>query len=68
MLQSFAPGDCLLTGLCGIKPVIAALPSGLGFVALALVLYGAVGIRRLRSIPPRNSPSSATPPDRPPAG
>ena len=57
LAQGFAPGDCLLTGLCGIKPVIAAIPSGLGFLALALVLYGALGLRRKRTQTPPDPPS-----------
>jgi len=42
------PGDCLLTGLCGLQPTAGGPPSGLLFLALALVLYGAAGIWRAR--------------------
>lgn len=45
-IMPFAPGDCLLTGLCGLHPANAGPPSGLLFLALALVLYGALGLWR----------------------
>jgi hypothetical protein len=43
LVQSLAPGDCLLTGLCGIQQVVSGVPSGMLFLALGLVLYGAGG-------------------------
>jgi len=42
------PGDCLLTGLCGLQPAPAGASSGLLFLALALVLYGVAGLWRAR--------------------
>ena len=49
LAQSFTPGDCVLTGLCGAVPFESALPPGLLFLALGLVLYGAAGLWRARS-------------------
>jgi hypothetical protein len=49
MPPAFAPGDCLLTGLCGLVPAAAAVPPGLGFLALGLILYGVAGFYRRRS-------------------
>jgi hypothetical protein len=48
LIQSLAPGDCLLTGLCGAPAPAAGLPSGIMFVALGLVLAGAAGLRYQR--------------------
>jgi len=45
---SFAPGDCILTGLCGIRVFEPGVPAGLMFVALGLVLGGAMGLLRSR--------------------
>jgi MYXO-CTERM domain-containing protein len=43
-----APGDCILTGLCGTHPVDPGLPSGVRFLAVGLVLAGAIGLARER--------------------
>jgi hypothetical protein len=48
----FTPGDCILTGLCGLRVVERDVPSGLLFLALGLVLYGAAGLVRLKRPPP----------------
>ena len=48
LAQAFTPGDCFLTGLCGVQPIPAGVPSGLMFVALGLVLYGAAALWRAR--------------------
>jgi len=48
LAQSLAPGDCLLTGLCGIQQAAGGAPSGMLFLALGLVLYGAGGLWRGR--------------------
>jgi MYXO-CTERM domain-containing protein len=48
LLQAFAPGDCLLTGLCGVRSPATGLPSGVMFLALGLVLSGAIGLWRER--------------------
>jgi len=48
LAQAFAPGDCILTGLCGVQQAATRVPSGLLFVALGLVLYGASGLLRSR--------------------
>ena len=48
MLQSFTPGDCLLTGLCGIQDAVAGPPSGLLFIALGVVFAGGIGWSRAR--------------------
>lgn len=50
-LQTSAPGDCLLTGLCGLVKPEHTIPSGLMWLATGLVLAGAWGLRR--STPPR---------------
>lgn len=46
--QSSAPGDCLLTGLCGLVPVDRPIASGVMFVAAGLIVGGVWGLRRLR--------------------
>ena len=48
LLQSFTPGDCLLTGLCGAGQNVSAVPSGVLFLALGMVLAGGVGLIRSR--------------------
>jgi MYXO-CTERM domain-containing protein len=48
LLQAATPGDCLLTGLCGVSAAPAGPPSGVLFLALGLVLAGAIGLRRER--------------------
>ncbi|HSB53160.1 MAG TPA: hypothetical protein VLD58_02355 [Gemmatimonadales bacterium] len=45
---AFAPNDCILTGLCGVRVFEPGVPAGLMFVALGLVLGGAIGLRRAR--------------------
>ena len=45
-LQAGAPGDCLLTGLCGLVTPERPFPSGLMWLATGLVLAGAWGLRR----------------------
>ena len=47
LIQSFAPGDCLLTGLCGLRES-SGPASGQLFLALALVLVGSAGLWRRR--------------------
>jgi hypothetical protein len=48
-----SPGDCLLTGLCGLRSLASGPPSGLMFLALGLVLYGAGGLWRFRRRKPK---------------
>ena len=48
LLQAFAPGDCILTGLCGVRDTAAGAHSGLLFVALGVVLAGGLGLLRTR--------------------
>ena len=48
MLQSFTPGDCLLTGLCGVRQAVSAVPSGFLFLALGVALVGGFGFVRAR--------------------
>ncbi|HZN97926.1 MAG TPA: hypothetical protein VFB61_09380 [Gemmatimonadales bacterium] len=48
LLQAFAPGDCILTGLCGVRETAAGAPSGLLFLALGVVLAGGIGFVRTR--------------------
>jgi len=48
LLQVLAPGDCLLTGLCGVREALAGPPSGLLFLALGVVLAGGLGVVRAR--------------------
>ena len=48
LAQAFTPGDCIFTGLCGVRPPETGLSSGVMFLALGLVLGGAAGLRRLR--------------------
>ena len=48
LLQAFAPGDCILTGLCGVRDTAAGAPPGLLFVALGVVLAGGLGLLRTR--------------------
>lgn len=48
LAQSFTPGDCLLTGLCGVQQAAGGAPSGLLFIALGVVLAGGLGFARAR--------------------
>ena len=48
MLSLQVPGDCLLTGLCGIQEAVAGPPSGLLFLALGVVVAGGIGWSRTR--------------------
>jgi hypothetical protein len=48
LAQSFTPGDCLLTGLCGVRETAGGTPSGLLFIALGVVLAGGLGFVRTR--------------------
>lgn len=61
LLQTGTPGDCILTGLCNVVADPGPLiPPGVMYVALGLVLGGAIGWRRARrAAPPSNAPSSA---------
>ena len=47
-VMTFAPGDCLLTGLCGVQAYVSAVPPGLGFIAVGLIIFGTRGLWRLR--------------------
>lgn len=49
VLQTGTPGDCVLTGLCGVvvEPE-SAIPSGVMYLAAGLVLTGLYGWRRMR--------------------
>ena len=42
------PGDCLITGLCGITSRVSPVASGVMFLALGLVAIGVWRIRRRR--------------------
>ena len=48
LLQSSTPGDCLLTGLCGLVTPERPVAPGVMFVAAGLVLGGVWGLRRLK--------------------
>jgi len=48
LLQAWTPGDCLLTGLCGVRETAAGAPPGLLFLALGVVLVGGLGLVRAR--------------------
>jgi len=48
LIQSFTPGDCIFTGLCGVRSPEPGLPSGVMFLALGLALGGVAGLRRAR--------------------
>ena len=48
MLLLQLPGDCLLTGLCGVRDGALGPPSGLLFLALGVVLAGGLGVVRAR--------------------
>ncbi|MES2307160.1 MAG: hypothetical protein V4558_16790 [Gemmatimonadota bacterium] len=47
IIQNSTPGDCLLTGLCGLVPVERPIASGVMWVASGLVLGGMWGLRRV---------------------
>ncbi|HEV8355555.1 MAG TPA: hypothetical protein VGQ17_02190 [Gemmatimonadales bacterium] len=51
LLMQLAPDDCILTGLCGVRPAEPGLPSGVLFLAVGLVLAGVLGLRRERRRP-----------------
>ena len=46
--QGFLPGDCLVTGLCGLSTAPPGPASGLMFLAVGLVLGGGWGWYRRR--------------------
>jgi MYXO-CTERM domain-containing protein len=48
LLQSFTPGDCVLTGLCGVPESAGGPPSGILFLAIGIVLIGGLGLYRSR--------------------
>jgi hypothetical protein len=48
LLSLQAPGDCLLTGLCGVRHVHLGWASGVLFIAVGLVIVGVLGIRSAR--------------------
>ena len=52
----FNPGDCLFTGLCGLRLPEAGPPPGLLFLALGLVLFGAFNLWRIARPPDRLTP------------
>ncbi|MEO5798700.1 MAG: hypothetical protein ABIZ70_02730 [Gemmatimonadales bacterium] len=47
-IQTSTPGDCLLTGLCGLIPDDPPFAPGIMWVALGLVVFGLVGLRRAK--------------------
>jgi hypothetical protein len=44
------PGDCVLTGLCGVLGPERAVAPGVMYVASGLVLVGLWGLRRRRAV------------------
>ena len=48
LIQTAVPGDCLLTGLCGVQGGGGGLASGVMFLALGLVVAGVMGLRARR--------------------
>jgi hypothetical protein len=44
-------GDCLFTGLCGIRHVHSGWASGVLFIAVGLVIVGVLGFRSARRDP-----------------
>ena len=49
VLQQVAnPGDCALTGLCGLIAPNRSIPSGAMFAAVGLVSFGVWGLRQGR--------------------
>jgi hypothetical protein len=53
LLDLQAPGDCLITGLCGITSRVSPVASGVMFLALGLVAVGVWRIRAARRREPR---------------
>jgi hypothetical protein len=49
IIQTSTPGDCLLTGLCGLVPVERPVASGVMWLAVGLVAGGIWGLRRANS-------------------
>ncbi len=47
--QVFTPGDCILTGLCGVQTATIGPPPGLMFAALGLVALGWYGLRNRKT-------------------
>jgi hypothetical protein len=49
LAQAGTPGDCILSGLCGVVPEAGpAIPAGVMYLAVGLVVAGTVGWRRAR--------------------
>ena len=46
---SSTPGDCILTGLCGLVTTERPVAPGLFFVAAGLIMGGIWGLRRFRN-------------------
>jgi hypothetical protein len=51
LLALQVPGDCILTGLCGVRHVHPGWASGVLFLAVGLVIVGVLGIRSARRTP-----------------
>ena len=48
LVQAALPGDCVLTGLCGVQGFEDGVASGVMFLALGLVVMGVLGLRSRR--------------------
>jgi hypothetical protein len=46
LAQGLGPGECLVTGLCGLEAGRGGIPSGPMFVAVGMVFLGVVLWRR----------------------
>lgn len=58
LAQAGTPGDCILSGLCGVVPEAApAIPAGVMYLAVGMVIAGTIGWRRAR----RERPEQDTP-------
>jgi hypothetical protein len=51
LLALQTPGDCILTGLCGVRHVHPGWASGVLFLAVGLVIVGVLGFRSARRNP-----------------
>ena len=53
LVQSAVPGDCLLTGFCGVQGAGDGVASGMMFLAVGMVALGVWRIRAARRRQPQ---------------
>lgn len=60
LAQAGTPGDCILSGLCGVVPAAAPpVPAGVMYLAVGMVIAGTIGWRRARRQQPESDPPAS---------